>query len=86
MGIHGGVAQRLEQRAHNLLVDGSIPSTPTILNLLMPLHSRWHITLLANMRESFIVTGDRPSFFSEGGEGRCPSKLLLTAVRTYGLL
>lgn len=26
----GGVAQGLEQRAHNLLVDGSIPSTPTI--------------------------------------------------------
>lgn len=25
----GGVAQGLEQRAHNLLVDGSIPSTPT---------------------------------------------------------
>ena len=28
---HGGVAQWLEQRAHNLLVDGSIPSTPTML-------------------------------------------------------
>lgn len=27
----GGVAQRLEQRAHNLLVAGSIPATPTII-------------------------------------------------------
>ena len=26
---HGGVAQRSEQRAHNLLVAGSIPATPT---------------------------------------------------------
>ena len=25
----GGVAQGLEQRAHNLLVAGSIPATPT---------------------------------------------------------
>ena len=28
-GNCGGVAQRLEQRAHNLLVAGSIPATPT---------------------------------------------------------
>lgn len=28
-GNPGGVAQRLEQRAHNLLVAGSIPATPT---------------------------------------------------------
>ena len=28
--VHGGVAQRSEQRAHNLLVAGSIPATPTI--------------------------------------------------------
>lgn len=26
---HGGVAQWLEQRAHNLLVAGSSPATPT---------------------------------------------------------
>lgn len=29
----GGVAHRLEQAAHNRLVDGSIPSTPTISNI-----------------------------------------------------
>ena len=29
-GNHGGVAQWLEQRAHNLLVAGSNPATPTI--------------------------------------------------------
>jgi len=28
-GFSGGVAHRLEQAAHNHLVDGSIPSTPT---------------------------------------------------------
>ena len=28
--IGGGVAQWLEQRTHNPLVEGSIPSTPTI--------------------------------------------------------
>ena len=27
---YGGVAHRLEQDAHNVLVDGSTPSTPTI--------------------------------------------------------
>lgn len=27
--VRGAVAQRLEQRAHNLLVEGSIPSSPT---------------------------------------------------------
>ncbi len=27
--IYGGVAQGLEQRAHNLLVAGSIPAAPT---------------------------------------------------------
>ena len=31
MDANGGVAQRLEQRAHNLLVAGSIPATPTIV-------------------------------------------------------
>ena len=30
---NGGVAQGLEQRAHNLLVVGSIPTAPTILDL-----------------------------------------------------
>lgn len=28
--VKGTVAQRLEQRAHNLLVDGSNPSSPTV--------------------------------------------------------
>lgn len=28
--LHGGVAHRLEQAAHNHLVVGSIPTTPTI--------------------------------------------------------
>ncbi len=32
----GGVAQRLEQRAHNLLVAGSIPATPTKSVMLEP--------------------------------------------------
>jgi hypothetical protein len=30
MSVYGGVAHRLEQAAHNHLVDGSIPSAPTI--------------------------------------------------------
>ena len=46
--MFGGVAHRLEQDAHNVLVGGSIPPTPTILNLLQKLPSTLRNVSLGN--------------------------------------